>query len=558
MNSQHHTNMILFASAFVITVVTVPAAWAAASKPAKQLTIVADGAARAVIVTAAEPTKDAVEAAEGLQSVVRQMTGVELAVTTADRYDGKAIPIFVGPSQAAEDAEVKVQQDVKEGDHYIVRTTDRFIALVGNDDQELQGTGYAVYDLLQRLGCAWFDKDPLWHVIPKRTTLTINAMNVDERPDFLKRSLWAPIPPDPFLRLSWRLNGREMESGHNLERLLPRKDHVEEHPEYFGGGQPCVSHPDVIDLITKKLRSQLDKQPGRFVTISLSPNDNPKFCRDDRSKEIGNNSANMMYFANELAKRLRNSHPGRFAVNFLAYWVTHSPPRPMIKGEPEVNVMIVNEGCHVHPVDILESPEVAKRGRNNTREVRDMAGWVKTGSLTGVYEWWIPTRQNHNWKKVPWYSGNTALRNIRYWKKQGIKYVLYEAWAEDRPAMSLRWPHYYVAARGLWDSKLTSRQIWKQACRKLYGPAARHMFGFYKLLETTMIESDVHSGNWSLPAPEDVYTSDAEIRATRILKAAVIAAKRSKDPKVLKRVLDQQKMWRRATETMIEASTPEE
>ena len=169
----------------------------------------------------------------------------------------------------------------------------------------MQGTGYAVYDLLQRLGCAWFGKDPLWHVIPKRTTLTIDAMNVDERPDFLKRSLWAPIPPDPFLRLSWRLGGREMQSQHNLEYLLPRKDHVEQHPEYFGGGQPCVSHPDVIHLITEELRRRLDKQPGRFVTLSLSPNDNAKFCRDDRSQKIGNASANMMYFANEVARRLR-------------------------------------------------------------------------------------------------------------------------------------------------------------------------------------------------------------------------------------------------------------
>jgi len=128
-----------------------------------------------------EPTKDAADAAEGLRSVTKQMTGVELAITSADQYDGKATPIFVGPSKAAEDVGVEVQQDVKVGDHYIVRTTDRFIALVGNDDQELQGTGYAVYDLLQRLGCAWFGKDPLWHVIPKRTTLTIDAMTARKR-----------------------------------------------------------------------------------------------------------------------------------------------------------------------------------------------------------------------------------------------------------------------------------------------------------------------------------------------------------------------------------------
>ncbi len=264
----------------------------------------------------------------------------------------------------------------------------------------------------------------------------------------------------------------------------------------------------------------------------------------------------MMYFANEVARRLRKSHPGTFEVNFLAYWVTHVPPNPMIRGEPEVNVMMVNEGCHVHPVDQPEKARhVYRTGRNNTRETVDMEGWARTGSLTGMYEWWIPALRDSNGKKVPWYSGATALRNIRYWKKQGIKYVLYEAWAEDKPAMSLRWPHYYLAAHGLWDSELTSQRIWNQACRKLYGPVARHMFGFYKLLEQAMVDSDLHGWNWALPAPQYIYTPDVEIRATRILKAAVAAAKRSENPKVLERVLDQQKMWRQAIETMIEAST---
>ena len=96
-----------------VVVATIPSVWAASPK---SLTIVADGAAQAVIVTAVEPTKDAADAAEGLRSVTKQMTGVELAITSADQYDGKTTPIFVGPSKAAEDVGVEVQQDVKVGD----------------------------------------------------------------------------------------------------------------------------------------------------------------------------------------------------------------------------------------------------------------------------------------------------------------------------------------------------------------------------------------------------------------------------------------------------------
>ena len=92
----------------------------------------------------------------------------------------------------------------------------------------------------------------------------------------------------------------------------------------------------------------------------------------------------------------------------------HEPPNPMIKAHPSVKVMMVNEGNHSKPLDQPEDPQVARRtGRNNTREVTDMAGWKETGALAGVYEWWIPNivgkGKNRPWRVAPWYLGNWKL-----------------------------------------------------------------------------------------------------------------------------------------------------
>ena len=82
------------------------------------------------------------------------------------------------------------------------------------------------------------------------------------------------------------------------------------------------------------------------------------------------------------------------------------------------------------------------------------------------------------------------------------------------------------------------------------------MLAFYQTLEKAMADSNLHCGNWTLPAPERIYTPDIEARASRHLKAAAALAADAEDPKILERVRDQQNMWQRAMDTMAEARKP--
>ena len=510
-------------------------------------TIVEDGKGRAVIVVADNARATTREAAEALQKVVEQMSGARLPIQAESKYDKTPPPILVGMSGLAERMGIRVAQDLEQGDRYVIRSGAGYLALVGNDGGNLLGSAYAVYDLLQRLGCGWFGPDPIWHVIPKAPTLRSPPLDLQERPDFVMRDIWkVGGGKTRQLKLAWRLGGVKIASYHSFHRLKLAKQYRKVHPEWFGPGQPCLTELDMQRIIVEKFRKDLQAKPG-VLKFSLTANDNDKFCRCERCRAVGNPGARLMRFANAIARELRQSHPGRFRLCFLAYWVSHDPPRPMVKAEPEIIVMLVNEGNHVQPLDKPVPPGHAKLPRNNLREQRATVGWAETGALAAVYEWWIPGCSDKNWRSVPWYSGQTALRNLRYWKAHGMRYITYESGYETGDPFPLRWPLYYVGARGCWDTRLTVDQIMTEACRKLYGSAADDMFTFYRTLEAAMADSDQAGGNWKLPSAERIYTPAVEARATAWLDRA---ARATSDANALARIADERRMWDQACRTL--------
>ncbi len=538
-----------FRSAFtarpVVIAIMVIAAWPC--RVAADFTLVSNGEPQAAIVTPNKPGPTVRDAAKRFQRIVAQMTGANLAIKTAGEYDGQTPPIFIGQSDLVKQRGINVAQDFEQADHYIIRVTNDYIALVGNDDQWLWGSSYAAFDLLQRLGCGWFGPDPIWHVIPKSDMLIASELAVDERPNYQMRQIW--MVKDDLMHHAWRLGGINVPASHNLERLVPPHELAEKHPDWFGPGraQPCLTHPDVQQHIVKVLRKQIDASKRKVTRLTISPNDTDQFCQCDRCREAGNVSSRLVKFAGHIADGLRKTHEGRFKLMFLAYWVAHSPPRPMVTGPPELIVMMVNEGDHAHPLDMPVPPEHAARGRNNLREQRNMAGWQKTGSLSALYEWWIPGCSNPNWRSVPWYSGETALRNLRYWQQRGIKYITYETQYENGSGFPIRWPLYYMAARGTWDTSLHADDVMREACTKLYGPAAKDMFGFYRILEKAMLETNKAGGNWHLPSPELIYSPQIEDEATAHLQHA---ATKTRDAAINARIASERKMWNQARQVM--------
>ena len=178
--------------------------------------------------------------------------------------------------------------------------------------------------------------------------------------------------------------------------------------------------------------------------------------------------------------------------------------------------------------------------RSNARELSVFKGLRKSGATLAIYEWWIPGCSYVDWRKAPWYSGDTALRNLRYWKRGGVRYITYETGYETSGGFPIRWPLYYVGARGMWNPNTNTEKLMSEACNKLYGKAAKPMLGFYRTIEKAMSASKLMSGNWSLPRPELIYTPEIEAKATAFLDDA---ASSTTEIDQLRRIAEEREMW---------------
>ncbi len=493
------------------------------------------------IVVADSPSRNALQAATDLRKVTRQMTGLLLPISKESDFKGKSAVILVGASKWAKRLGIDVKQDEDSGDRYVMRSFDKGIALVGNDDGVRRGSLYAVYDLLQKWGCGWYGPDPEWQIVPKVSRLAVGKLNVDERPAFDSRVM--PYVPTLQMQYAWGLGGKSIACGHALGGLIPRDKYEKDHPEYFGSEQPCLTNPDVIKIAVDTFRKELDADKSkRVMSFSLTPNDTGGFCECANCQAAGNLGARMLRFANAIARELAKTHPKRYILCYLSYWYTHEAPSPMVKAEPGVCIMQVNEGSHVRAWDEPETELQLASGRSNARELAVFKGLEKTGAPLGIYEWWIPGCNDPDWQKIPWYSGDTALRNLRYWKRGGVKYIYYENGYESNP-YPLRWPLYYIGSRGMWNPNTSAEKLMSEACKKLYGKAAKPMLNYYRTIEKAMSASPLMGGNWALPGAEGIYTPEIEAKATAYLDNAAFA---TTEIDQLRRITEEREMWDKA------------
>lgn len=136
-------------------------------------------------------------------------------------------------------------------------------------------------------------------------------------------------------------------------------------------------------------------------------------------------------------------------------------------------------------------------------------------------------------------QGRVAIQNQQYWKSIGADYIYYDqgplpGYYETQDDYDLRWPLWYVASKGMWDASLTSEQILKDACRKLYGSAADAMYGYYKCLEDISAECTARSVVWYSAPANQMYTSaninrvNATVATVRQSLSGVTATQRAR------------------------------
>ena len=130
-------------------------------------------------------------AATELQKYVKEMSGAELIIKETNDFPPPPLSgsIIIGKMKTNSLLlPILGNPRLPENDCFIIRLINNNLILAGGN---ARGTLYAVYELLEELGCRWFFPKKEWEIIPRLKSIKLTGINKTEIPHFKNRELWA-------------------------------------------------------------------------------------------------------------------------------------------------------------------------------------------------------------------------------------------------------------------------------------------------------------------------------------------------------------------------------
>lgn len=497
----------------------------AAAASAADLVLVENGRPAAAIVLGQAASADDREAVSELALHIEKASGARLPLTAKP---GSGTQILVGLAACPPEARARIGR--LQGEGFVIQASPGRLILAGKPPQ---GTSFAVYTFLERFaGVRWLWPGEGGTVIPKRTSLRVPAVSLEEQPAYL----WRRLGPEGFLwgpadrwtkqrelgvtaehqaaQRLWekrnRFGGLRLQSGHNFANILPPAKYGPTHPEYFAlvNGKrddwttfdgkhrmhPCTTNPDVLRLTVEYCRRFLNENPGHDG-VSIAMNDGRGFCECNRCTRLDSGAVQheqgdpdsgrapqttrvitdrIVTFGNQVAEELARSHPDKKLL-MLAYSQARLAP-VKVKAHPNLIVQYV-----FHAVDHWNEEAAS-------RDYREVEAWSKRATSLGIYEYLIQSRFPEMPRVVP----ELIARSLRRLHELGFRY--YETQAGD--GFALNGLNYYVLSKLLWNPAADPAAIERDYVEKGFGKAAPAVARYFKRLadqwKAQKIAADAH------------------------------------------------------------------
>lgn len=196
--------------------------------------------------------------------------------------------------------------------------------------------------------------------------------------------------------------------------ISTHKEVLKKHPEYLaekdgvrlGYGKTsklCVSNKDLQELYIQHVKNTIKRFPDRTI-YSVEPSDGGGLCTCVNCAKIGSINDQPFYLANQIAKAIKISHPGK-QVGLYAYF-QHSEV-PDFKLEENVQVVVIPQGFQTlySPIGLLSS-------------------WSKSHNNLGMYEYFgIPQRT----ADLPYIYTPYFLSNLYFAQDNQFNTIIYES-----------------------------------------------------------------------------------------------------------------------------------
>jgi hypothetical protein len=398
--------------------------------------------------------------------------------------------------------------------------------VVGADER---GTLYAVYDLLERLGCRWLAPAFSYYqgageMAPRRETMSLNlAAGVVEKPALKYRKLyveegrshnatnllqmidWMPkrrfntlVVPLNYLgqgRVTWdhwraaltpelQKRGLWIEvGGHGYENFLNadmEAGHLfERRPEWFGMNETgqrtgaaravfCTSNEKAAEYFTSNVVRCLADHP-EIEIFDFWPPDGAQWCQCPNCKALGAPSDRQALL---LAKVSAAVHQTRPAIKFecIAYADCVAPP-----ARTALNTNVLVDFCPIEQ-DFERQINDPKSARN-AAYMKQFANWLQCfkGDI-GVYSYY----RRYFWQSLPVLLPHYMQHDLRFYRDLGARGISSYAEPGDWAAYEL---NHYALGQLAWNPEADVDEIIRDFAQARFGPQAALGRKVYQALE---------------------------------------------------------------------------
>ena len=264
-----------------------------------------------------------------------------------------------------------------------------------------------------------------------------------------------------------------------------------------GPGQPCLTHPEMIDFFKKKLRYYIEKDRKNTTqdqwpnVYNISVNDNVDFCRCQNCRKrwqtTGGPGGNDMEFINTLAEDIEKDYPDVIIETF-AYTYSMEPS----KIKPHKNVMVqfaalgreFSHGFRYTTRSLLT---------DHNRQARECL--KKWSSISNTLSIWSYGIFYHETTLSPYTIVRGLKDDFSVYTANKVKSIYFEneitrAFRKGKRAPLM--PSFadlkaYTFARLTIDPELDIEKHIKEFMENFYGPAAPYMSEYLLLLEKSQL-----------------------------------------------------------------------
>ncbi len=474
---------------------------------AAPVVLVENGQARAQIVVAADVMADNLkpakpltpqeteaekqrqrlrESVKDLSVYLEKIAGAPISIVAATPApNNQPISILIGSLAAEKFGAVNATAPFKQGFRYVVST--KGVGLFGESDL---ATSYAIYELLDRLGCRWYMPSDLGEVIPRAKTITLDEVDFASKPGTIYRGLW--YCDDAYRRRN-RHGGLLLQAGHGLEGWITPEQR-KEHPDWVGevGGKPHPrrlkwSIPAVADAIADNIIASLDKsyQPS----ITLSPDDGIDFDESAQDKAIDAGDLDttsqtvsltdrLLVLCNRVAERVTKKYPD-VLFGVLAYGPTTRPP---VRERVHPNIV-----PQLAPITYSRAHPMTDDAVPDNRHFRALVeGWGKASKMTSVYfyGWFLAEPVAPNPMIAKWGIDTPIVlaNGCQFWQP------------ETMPNFETSMHALYLGCRLAWNPQLKPADVIDELHRNFYASAAPEMARYWSFIDDVWTKVPDYSG----------------------------------------------------------------